>query len=170
MALHKRANKTIWPFFSIRGLKCPIIVYYTFIYTCKVGPQCLGYSYFVKKLDLAFKMCLPMSTTGPSKDLGDVLNAQIVIKIWPDCSPMSQELKETLISKIWWRMPEIFDQKHVWIGVFLVKSLNNHICLPFMQHHLLDYFWISQRVRWSIVTWKLNQPFGHLPVVCFNLE
>ena len=34
---------------------------------------------------------------------------------------------------------------------YLVKSLNNHICLPFMQHHLLDYFCISQKVLWSIV-------------------
>ena len=30
-----------------------------------------------------------MSTTGPSKDLGEVLEAQIVIKMLPDCSPMS---------------------------------------------------------------------------------
>ena len=33
---------------------------------------------------------------------------------------------------------------------YLRKSLNNHICLPFMPHHLLDYFWISQKARWSI--------------------
>ena len=63
-----------------------------------------------------------MSTTGPSKDHGEVLNAQTVIKMWPDCSPMSQELIETLISKILWRMPEIFDQKHDWIGVLLKKE------------------------------------------------
>ena len=30
-----------------------------------------------------------MSTTGPSKDLGEVPEAQTVIKMLPDCSPMS---------------------------------------------------------------------------------
>ena len=42
-----------------------------------------------KKLDLEFKMDLPMSTTGPSKDLGELLEAQTFIKMLPDCSPMS---------------------------------------------------------------------------------
>ena len=48
-------------------------------------------------------------------------------------------------------MPQIFDQKHDWIGVLLSKEPKNHICLPFIQHHLLDNFWISQKARWSIV-------------------
>ena len=42
-----------------------------------------------KKLDFEFKMGLPMSTTGPSKDLGELLEAQTFIKMLPDCSPMS---------------------------------------------------------------------------------
>ena len=67
-------------------------------------------------------MCLPTSATGTSGGPGDVLDAQTVIKMWPDCSPMSQEQIETLISKIWWRMPEIFDQNHDWIGDLLRKE------------------------------------------------
>ena len=82
MALHKKANKTIWPFYSIRGLKCPI----NYSTTVK-------YSYF---LDLEFKMCLPTSAMG----LGEVMEAQTVVKMLPDCSPVPQEQIETLISKI----------------------------------------------------------------------
>ena len=33
---------------------------------------------------------------------------------------MSQEQIETLISKIWWRMPEIFDHNHDWIEVLII--------------------------------------------------
>ena len=35
---------------------------------------------------------------------------------------MSQEQIETLISKIWSRMPEIFDQNHDWVGDLLSKE------------------------------------------------
>ena len=37
---------------------------------------------------------------------------------------MSQEQIETLISKIWWRMPEIFDQNDDWVGALLSKEPN----------------------------------------------
>ena len=45
-------------------------------------------------------MSMLTSVTGSSEDLGEVLDAQTVIKILQDCSPMSQEQIETLISKI----------------------------------------------------------------------
>ena len=45
-------------------------------------------------------MCLLTSATGTSDDPGEVLKTQIVIKMLPDCRPMSQGQIETLISKI----------------------------------------------------------------------
>ena len=37
-----------------------------------------------------------------------------------------------------------------WYVLYLVTSLKNHICLPFMQSHLSGYFGISQNACWSI--------------------
>ena len=72
-------------------------------------------------MDLEFKMCLMTSVTGSSEGPGEAMEAQTVIKMLPTCSPMSQEQIETLKSKIWWRMSELFDQNHDWIGVLLSK-------------------------------------------------
>ena len=52
-----------------------------------------------KKLDLEFKMCLQTSTTGSSEGPGEVVEAQTVFKMLPNCSPMSQEQIENLTSK-----------------------------------------------------------------------
>ena len=57
-------------------------------------------SFCLKKQDLEFKMCLPTSATGSSECPGEVTEAQTVIKMVPNCSPISQEQIETLISKI----------------------------------------------------------------------
>ena len=45
-------------------------------------------------------MCLPTSATGPSECPEEVMEAQTVIKMSLDCSTISQEQTETLISKI----------------------------------------------------------------------
>ena len=67
-------------------------------------------------------MCLLTSATGTLEGPGEVLETQIVIKMLPDCTPMSQEKIETLIIKILSRMPEIFDQNHDWVGDLLSKE------------------------------------------------
>ena len=67
-------------------------------------------------------MCLPTSASGTLEGPEEVLETQIVIKMLPECSPMSQEQIETLISKIWSRMPEIFDQNHDWVADLLSKE------------------------------------------------
>ena len=54
----------------------------------------------LKNRDLVFKMSLLTYATGSSDCPGEVLDAQTVIKILPDCSLMSQEQIEALISKI----------------------------------------------------------------------
>ena len=53
------------------------------------------YSYFAEKLDLEFKMCLPTSSEGPI----EVVEAQTVMKMLPNCIPMSQKQIENLITK-----------------------------------------------------------------------
>ena len=45
-------------------------------------------------------MYLPTSATGSSGGAGEAMETQTVVKILPDCSPMSQEQIETLIFKI----------------------------------------------------------------------
>ena len=44
-------------------------------------------------------MCLPTSASGTLEGPEEVLETQIVMKMLPECSPMSQEQIETLISK-----------------------------------------------------------------------
>ena len=57
-------------------------------------------------------MCLLTSATGSYEGPGEGMGAQTILKMLPTCSPMSQEQIETLISKIQWRMSEIFDQSN----------------------------------------------------------
>ena len=64
MALYKRANKTIWPFYSVRGLQMPNKLLYTY----KIGLQCLRYFYFVKNWIWNLKcVCCSGSSEGPGK-------------------------------------------------------------------------------------------------------
>ena len=72
-------------------------------------------------------MWLPTSATWSCEGPGEFVKAQTVIKMLPNCSPMSHEQIETLISKIWWTMPEIFDHNHYCIVVYLGTNPKNHI-------------------------------------------
>ena len=70
------------------------------LHTCKIGSNDSNILILFKKLDLEFKMCLPTSASGTLEGPEEVLETQIVIKMLPECSPMSQQQIETLISKI----------------------------------------------------------------------
>ena len=80
-----------------------------------------------------------------------VVETQTVIKMWPDCSPMSQEQIETLIFKIWCRMPEIFDQNHDWIVVLPCKEpKESHLFTFYAVQSTGLLFSISRKARWCI--------------------
>ena len=58
---------------------------------------------------------------------------------------MSQEQIETLISKIWWRKSEIFDQNHDWVGALLSKEPK--------ESHLFTFYAVPSvglLLHWSI--------------------
>ena len=146
MALHKRTNKTIRPFKSNQGLK----ISNKLIYTHKIGLHVSDTLSLHKKLVFNFKcVCqhLPMG-------LLRALERSWKLKLQSKCYQIVAQCLRNK-SRPWYPKSDGGCPRYLtkimtgWV-FYLVKSLTNYICLHFMQHHLADYFCISQKGRWSI--------------------
>lgn len=99
-------------------------------------------------------MSLLISATGSSEGPGEVLDTQTVFKMLPDCSPcLSNKQRPSY--------PRSDGGCLIYLTrimtVKVIYSLSNHICLPFMQHHLQYYFCNSQKTGWSIHLHNIHQ-------------
>ena len=59
------------------------------LYKCKIGLQCLRYSYLVLKS--GFEMCPPTSAIRSSEGFGEVMEAQTVARLQPNVSATNRD-------------------------------------------------------------------------------